>query len=251
MRTRHLFISGLFVAILVAATAAFVLRGNGSRASDQQRLAPSDHDLVCAPKSRPKATVMLFHPGGFISGRATDFTRECHFFATHRYLAVSISYPRQLGPAIHEAESRARSLGVPAHKAHRPVFAYGLSAGGTFAATLAARGDVDAAFSYAGIYDIAMWTRANPSYLRSLEVTRAQLIRLSPVNLKLTHPSPLLIAHNPHDIVAPYTAALRMARRSSRFGLMTLRRPANGYAAHILHPLTPALAFYEQHRKRR
>jgi hypothetical protein len=68
------------------------------------------------------------------------------------------------------------------------------------------------------------------------------------VNLPLTRPAPLLIAHNPHDIVAPYKPAVRMAHRSRRFRLQTVRRPVNGYAAHLAHPIAPALAFFSRHR---
>jgi hypothetical protein len=207
-------------------------------------MAPHPADLTCPPVGRVRATVLLFHPGGFIGGAGKDMVRECQTFARHGYLAVSIDYSHKLGAAMREATSRARRLRRSAHRAHRPIFAFGFSAGGTFAATLAARGEVDAAYAYAGIYDIAAWVHGSPPYIKKMGSTPAEVARLSPVNAPLRKPSLLLIDHNTHDIVAPYRAARRMARRSRSFVLHTRRRPTNGYAAHIAHPIRPALAFF-------
>jgi dipeptidyl aminopeptidase/acylaminoacyl peptidase len=227
--------------VAAAAVSLALLLGDGS--SSPRR----SSDLVCRPPSVPRATLLLFHPGGFVAGTAREFRRECELFAHRGYLAVSVEYSHKFVPAVHDAMSRAHAFGAAAHRARRPIFAYGVSAGGSFAAMLAARGEVDAGFSFAGVYDIAAWA-STPSYIRSMGTTRAELVRLSPLNLPLTRPAPLLIAHNPHDIVAPYKPAVRMAHRSRRFRLQTVRRPVNGYAAHLAHPIAPALAFFSRHR---
>lgn len=205
-------------------------------------------DLTCRPSGTPRATLMLLHPGGFVEGRARDMAGECHEFARHGYLTVSIDYPHRFFPALRDLRERARGLRA---EAHGPLFAYGLSAGGSYAALLAERGDVDAAFSYAGVYDIGAWAAPNPRLIPAMGTTRSQLDRASPVAQPLLHPSPLLIAHNPADIVAPYRDAVRLSRRSPQFRLRTYRRPANGYAAHILHPVTPALEYFSRHLRAR
>jgi acetyl esterase/lipase len=212
--------------------------------------APANADLVCKPASTPRATVLLFHPGGFVEGNGRDFKSECHEFAADGYLAVSIDYSHKLQPAIRDAHERARSLGATAHREHRSIFAYGLSAGGAFAARLANHGEVDAAFVYAGVYDIAGWVGTNTKLQKAMGVTKAQMVSLSPINEPIDHPSPLLVAHNPHDIVAPYKVAVRMARRSPQYHLRTYRHPTNGYAAHIAHPVSPALSFFQRHMSR-
>ena len=237
-------------AVVAIAAVAGVLRSGGDGDSASTRVGPrAQGDLTCRPTGRPRATLLLFHPGGFATGTARDFSKECQLFARHGYLAVSVDYSHTLARGVRDAESRARKLAAAAHHHQRPVFAYGISAGGTFAATLAARDEVDAAFAFAGVYDIAKWADGNKAFIRSIGATPAQLVRLSPVNLPLRRPAPLLIVHNQHDIVAPYDAAFRMARRSGRFTLHTLRRPVNGYAAHIPHPIAPALAFFKLHRR--
>jgi hypothetical protein len=208
--------------------------------------APARADLVCKPAGHPRATILMFHAGGFISGSGQDMTNECHAFARNGYLTVGVDYSRRYFPAVNDASARVRSYRHGADTAHRPLFAYGLSAGAAFAALLAERGEVDAAFTGSGVYDVAAWARPNPKLMKIMGVTAASLAGKTPVDVPLSHPAPRMILHNRHDAVAPFGPALRVARRSKRFGLHTLEQPTNGYAAHILQPTGVALAYFNR-----
>jgi acetyl esterase/lipase len=224
--------------VLVVAVVAIVLAVSGDDDGPT-----TTGDVVCEPQGEPVATVLLFHPGGFVGGRAEDLRPECDAFAHDGYRAVSVEYSYEFGQALKDVAERARRYG----KQDTPLFAYGLSSGGTYAAMLAERGDVDAAFSYGGVYDIAAWVgRGNQELLDEMGATTEELDRASPLNAPLKDPARLLIGHNPDDVIAPYAAATRMAGRSKQFRLRTFREPANGYAAHTIHPTAAALAYFRQ-----
>jgi acetyl esterase/lipase len=233
---------GVPLVLAIVAAAVLVLSLGGAD--------PARADLICKPGTTPRATVMLFHPGGFVSGTSDGLKSECDAFARDGYLTVSVEYPKRFFPAVERATSLARSLRRTARAAQRPLFAYGLSSGGTFAALLAERGEVDAAFSFAGVYDVAAWAGPNKPLLEAMDVSVGQLAGHAPIDVPLRRPAPLLLEHNSHDAIAPYRAAVKLARRSPRFELRTLRRPANGYAAHIAHPVAPALRWFARHLPR-
>jgi pimeloyl-ACP methyl ester carboxylesterase len=97
------------------------------------------------------ATVLLIHGGGFVSGTPATMNPWVRDFRAHRIYAVSVPYP------LGDVAVATRFVGRIADRVKGPAFAYGLSAGGTIAANLAATGRVDGAVNAIGPTNLTTW----------------------------------------------------------------------------------------------
>lgn len=199
----------------------------------------STGDIVAGgPTSRRHLIVIpgggfTFHDRGFwpaIAPKAIAAGFEPHFLAYRLY---------DLEGAIADARAMARALSARYGRAK--VFAYGSSAGGTLATLLAARGEVSAAVSSSGLYDLRHWPWATEyrgdEYLHSIGASWEVRQRVSPVRHRLRCPA--LLLHGSWDPVVPVTQALdfEATRPRARLRLypgghgLYRARPASVYAA--------------------
>lgn len=126
--------------------------------------------------------VLLLHGGGWTHGSATDEAYSMAAIQRTGLRAVSIDYPLNdpMG-AMRAAQKAARYY----HRRGRKVFAYGHSAGGTIAAQLAARGQVDAAVIWEAPINLFTWRAGYlgaPKFWENMGVDRSTRRSLSPVH---------------------------------------------------------------------
>jgi acetyl esterase/lipase len=182
-------------------------------------------DVVCKPTGPARATILYFHPGGFVLGSASDPGNApiCHEFAARGYRTRVVDYPlRDLPGAVAAARAAAA-------RHHTRTFAIGDSAGGTLAALLAADGTVDGAATFAAPTDLLTWPD-DPSAWREIGATRGDRVAASPYRQVTRLHSPMLVMHDPHDLVVSFDQALRLTRRAERARLVRVHA---GYLAHV------------------
>jgi pimeloyl-ACP methyl ester carboxylesterase len=118
------------------------------------------------------------------------------------------------------------------------VLAYGFSAGGYLATRLAARGDVKAAVSVAGIYYLDSWARRSrfpPLSWRLLGIDTAigrQSRRPRPTRRSAPH----LMLHGNRDQTSPFIDAPVYDRRAPRARLVIMRNFQHEMPAHYVRP---------------
>jgi acetyl esterase/lipase len=174
-------------------------------------------DVVCAPAAPPRASVLYFHPGGFVQGEAADpgNVEVCNEFAARGYLTRVVEYPLDdLPGAVGAARAAARE--------HRPDFAVGASAGGTLAALLAVEGRVDGAVTWAAPTDLLTWQQ-DPAQKRELGASRRDRADASPYRHVTPRAAPILVMHDPADSVVPFEQATRFAKRAHSARLVRVR----------------------------
>ena len=173
--------------------------------------------------------MLVIHGGAFITGDPDG-------------MAPQVAIARRLAP-----DAEVRSVGYPlgsptrAYRAVRrvarrhdgPVVAYGFSAGGYLAARLAARGDVLAAASFAGLYDLDAFARrqGNGVFIRAVLGVLTPEGRRSVVLVRGADAAPNLLLHRRADPIAPFGPARRYARRHR--GVRLVEIPG------ARHPQTP------------
>lgn len=96
-------------------------------------------------------TVLLLHGGGWLSGSAASMAPWVQDFRAHGVNAVAVDYP------LGNVAAAQRYVDIVASRLPRPVVAYGVSAGATLSASLAARGRVAAAVNVVGPMNLATW----------------------------------------------------------------------------------------------
>ncbi len=122
---------------------------------------------------------MLLLPGGgwqkVWPGTLRAWGRD---FDAHGYNAVLTSYP---AGNVRKATEYVRTLAAQAQARGGVVIAYGISAGGTIAASLAATGDVDGAVNVVGPLDFTRWfTPGGQHIMRQLKMGPAEQRLASP-----------------------------------------------------------------------
>src|SRR4051812_7859050 len=164
-------------------------------------------DVVCTPEAAPLATLLYFHPGGFVQGQAADpgNVEVCNEFAARGYLMRVVEYP------LNDIPGAARAARAAARD-HRADFAVGGSTGGTLAALLAVEGRVDGAATFAAPTDLLTWPR-DPEARRKLGASRRERAAASPYH-RIRHAAPILLMHDPGDTVVPFDQATRFVRRA-------------------------------------
>jgi acetyl esterase/lipase len=96
-------------------------------------------------------TVLLLHGGGGLSGSAASMGPWTQDFRAHGVSAVAVDYP------LGDVAAAQRYVDIVASRLPRPVVAYGVSAGATLSASLAARGRVAGAVNVVGPMNLATW----------------------------------------------------------------------------------------------
>lgn len=164
--------------------------------------------LRCVPDARPKATVLLFHQGGWVMGSASMLKDECEAFARRGFEALSVAYP------LHDyfGSLRAAERAVRWRRGRR-VYAVGWSAGGNLSAMLAVRGQIAGAVAVAAPTNLLKWQ--DDSYWHDLvPLDRYQRRLASPIYRYRRSDSRLLLLHSPGDTVVPYAQSVALARRT-------------------------------------
>jgi acetyl esterase/lipase len=192
--------------------------------------APPAHagDVVCEPSGPSRGTILYFHPGGFIQGKASDpFNRAwCQEFAARGYRTRVVDYP------LFDIPGAVRAARAAAAREPGPRYAVGDSSGGTLAALLAVQRRVDGAATFGAVTDLLAWPRDRGEW-RKHHATRAQRIAASPARQPGRTASPLLLMHDPDDEVVPFRHSRRLAYRAA--GARLVRVNAQ-YANHTWRP---------------
>jgi acetyl esterase/lipase len=184
---------------------------------------------TCAPRGAPLATVIVIQGGGFVWPGWADMG-VCRALARRGFRAVNLVYP------LHNLPGAVRVTMREVSKARRrklPVFAFGLSAGGTLAELAAVTGRVDAAVALAAPTDLLHWAPGGPvarrqwrnprAYWRDVGANRAQRRAASPYRRVTARAAPLLLFHSPKDEVVPIGQARKLVRRADTARLRLLR----------------------------
>lgn len=182
------------VAIVVAAAVvAMVVGAAASRA-----------DVVTHARGRPRATVLMLHPGAYLFGDARVEQPFADRFAAAGFRVVALDYPLGNVPAAERYAARAV-------RRYRAAFAVGQSAGGTLAAYLDVRGLVRAAVDVSGPTDFLTFPELWRGWWREIGLrTVAARRAASPATLCCRRQAPLMEAYSPQDRVVPYSQARRL-----------------------------------------
>ena len=178
-------------------------------------------DEYCHPSGAPRASVLVIHGGAWMGGSARDGRNVCAPLAAMGYRVRSLEYPLYTVPGSIAYAQRAAAEET---RLGRPVYATGISAGGTIAEYLAVRSGIDGAVVVAPLSDLVNWRHpAGPGYWGKLKMTPEMRRRYSPY-FNVTVPAPLRIIHSPQDEMVPYEQSVRMAARcGSPCELVTLQ----------------------------
>jgi len=101
----------------------------------------------------PAPMILLLHGGGWMTGTPSSMIPWQDNFRAHGYRTRIVPYPFDITRSI-------QSVALVVEEERRrgaPVIAYGMSAGGTIAAALAANGRVDGAVNISGPTDLTRW----------------------------------------------------------------------------------------------
>lgn len=151
-----------------------------------------------------KPVVLTLHPGGYYLYDASMMATVDAAFEEQGFKAVAVDYT--IGD-IHAGwkDVKAAAKSFP----RRRVYAYGESAGGGFAALLAAKGLVDGAVAHSPLVDLRPWGRIYGDRFRC--TTRSCWNRYSPSRMSAKAPT-LEFVPTDDTVVSPF-AALRWARK--------------------------------------
>jgi acetyl esterase/lipase len=191
--------------------------------------AASANDVVCSPDAPARASVLYFHAGGFVMGQAEDPGNVdiCNEFAARGYETRVVEYPlNDLPGAVRAARSAARQ--------HHADFAVGDSAGGTLAALLAVDGTVGGAATFAAPMDLLTWPE-DPGRWRPLGASRRERAAASPYRNISRQAAPMLVMHDPGDVVVHFDQATRFVRRLDSARLVRVHGETYGHTWQALH----------------
>lgn len=159
----------------------------------EPRRAPPQHiprkQPVRPGRTHTRPLVLLLPGGGFQHADPRTMDPWIQDFQKHGIRARAINYPlRSVLAAIEHV--RRIAAAEP-----RPVVAYGISAGGTIAAALAATGDIAGAVNIAGPTDFTRWvTPAGITIMHQIGMTtREQQRAASPYRMLAGHQAPQLV----------------------------------------------------------
>lgn len=167
------------------------------------------------PQGRPpvppqRASVLLLHGGGWMTGGPEQMQPWVEDFARVGIRARAISYP--LGSVIRAIEHVGRV-------ASRDTILYGISAGGTIAAALAASGDVAGAVNVVGPTDFPSWVTPSGLYIKHrLRMSRSEQIRASPLRRLRGRQAPILLQCGIADPLVDFPTQCIAYRDAARRG---------------------------------
>lgn len=210
----------LFVTVLALAALA-LLAGCGG----------SDPEAPNPPANQP--TVLFLHGGAWVGGSPAELEPLAATYRKHGYNAISITYRDGDNNILHLIDNVEAE--VAKHRSKGPVILYGVSAGGTLAAAVAAAGKVDGGVVIGAPTDLETWS-SNPyqgslakKVLDGLGMTPDQQRDASPINRLGEKPAPQLLQYGDRDEFVPvaqgeiYLRAARTRQPKLEIELETMR----------------------------
>lgn len=167
------------------------------------RKSPASYKTDASAASESKPIVILLPGGGWQTSYPATMQPWVDDFRSHGIQARAISYPT--GNVV-RAIDYVRSV-VAAERG--PVVLYGISAGGTIAAAIAAEGSVAGAVNLVGPTDFTRWTGMGLVYMREIGMTTYAQKRAASPYWRLTQPSPQLQQCGLADPLVTYEQCLR------------------------------------------
>lgn len=177
-------------------------------------------------------TILLLHGGGFVGGTTAEVEPIAANLRGVGYHVVVVDYLKENpnGNILGEIATVRRA--ADAARAQGPVVAYGVSAGATLAAALAARGDVAGAVVAGGPTNLLTWfclsPMTTPGYWNGLGMSPADRRQASPYFRLDGHQSPQLLLYGDIDPLVTvdqglnYYRAAKQGQPDTTFQLMPL-----------------------------
>jgi acetyl esterase/lipase len=165
-------------------------------------------------------TILVLHGGGFNGGEPASVEPIASDLRAAGYNAIAVPYRDEnpTGNVLGEIATVRRY----AEQAKRtgPVIAYGVSAGGTLAAALAARGEVAGAVVAGGPTNLLNWICVTPltipSYWQNLGMSTADRRAASPYFRLDGHQSPQLLLYGDIDPLVTIDQGINYYRAASK-----------------------------------
>lgn len=163
---------------------------------------------------RAALIVLVLHGGGWDSGHPSSMDPTVKALNARGIVAKSIPYT--LGDLPAAVQDVSDAVRICRHY-YRHVALYGFSAGGTIAALLAARGEVDRAVIESSPSDLLTWRSIDPRYGNAAHYARvgvgskALRARYSPARAA-SRPAPMLALYGEADRLVPLEQGRRLAK---------------------------------------
>jgi acetyl esterase/lipase len=165
-------------------------------------------------------TVLLLHGGGFDGGEPASVQPLANDLRSAGYTTIAVPYRDRNpnGNVLGEIATVRRY--AQAAERRGPVVAYGVSAGGTLASALAARGEVDGAVNAGGPTNLLTWIGLAPIptnlYWRRLGMDRGARREASPYYRLNGRQSPQLLLYGDIDPIVLVTQGLDYNRVAAK-----------------------------------
>jgi acetyl esterase/lipase len=171
---------------------------------------------LAAPTHAQAATpiVLLLHGGGWHGGDPASMDAWRDDFEAHGYRTRSIAYP--LGSVTRSIDF-VDAIAQQERRAGAPVIAYGISAGGTIAAALAASGRVSGAVDLLGPTDFTSWlSPIGMEVMLAVHMSGAEKRAASPLRRLNGRQTPQLLQCGLLDPVTTYDQCTRYVSAARR-----------------------------------
>ncbi len=163
-------------------------------------------------------TVLVLHGGGFVGGTPASVEPIAKELRGAGYNAIAVPYRDENpnGNVLGEIATVRRY--VKDAEGYGPVIAYGVSAGGTLAAALAARGEIAGAVVAGGPTNLLTWicvvppVTVTPAYWNGLGMSIGDRRAASPYFRLDGHQSPQLLLYGDIDPIVPIDQGLNYFR---------------------------------------
>lgn len=169
------------------------------------------------PAAAAAPTVLLLHGGGWHSGDPSSMIPWRDDFEAHGYRTRIVGYP--LGNVTRSID-HVDAIAQEARRNGKPVVAYGVSAGGTIAAALAAAGRVDGGVDVFGPTNFVRWlSPVGLNVMLAAHMSKAEKVSASPYSRLNGMQAPQLLQCGLLDPVTTYeqcTNYVVAARRGNR-----------------------------------
>jgi acetyl esterase/lipase len=167
-----------------------------------------------APAHAAAPTILLLHGGGWQSGGSAEMNPWREDFEAYGYRTRLVDYP--LGNVTRSIDYT-DAIAQQERLAGRTVIAYGISAGGTIAAALAAAGRVDGAVDVLGPTDFVRWISPVGRYIKlAAHMTEAEKRSASPLRRLNGQQTPQLLQCGVADPLTTFDQCSRYVDRAAR-----------------------------------
>ena len=189
-------------------------------------------------------TVLMLHGGGFIGGSPGSVQPLADDLKAAGYNAIAVDYRSENPSGNVLGQIATVRKRVMEFEERGPVIAYGVSAGGTLAAALAATGEVAGAVVAGGPTDLVHWIGLSPlptpQFWRRTGMSTADRRRASPIYRLNGIQSPQLLLYGDIDLLVPVEQGLNYNRASRRGQRRHDLHADAAVAAHLLAVLSPS-----------